>query len=82
MFAKYPNTLGFFAANEVVNDPKTTGAATYVKAIIRDMKAYIKKFHRHIPVGYSAADVTANRMQIAHYLNCGPEEQRSEFHGV
>jgi len=47
------------------------------------MKAYIKKHQkRHIPVGYSAADVTSNRMQIAHYLNCGAEEERSEFHGV
>ncbi|RPB24288.1 hypothetical protein L211DRAFT_808082 [Terfezia boudieri ATCC MYA-4762] len=83
VFGKYTNTLGFFAANEVVDSPTTTGAATYVKAIIRDMKAYIKKHQkRHIPVGYSAADVTSNRMQIAQYLNCGDEELRSEFHGV
>lgn len=83
VFAKYTNTLGFFAANEVVDSPSTTAGATYVKAIIRDMKAYIKKhYNRHIPVGYSAADVTSNRMQIAHYLNCGADELRSEFHGV
>jgi len=83
VFAKYTNTLGFFAANEVVDSPESTPGATYVKAIIRDMKAYIKKhYKRHIPVGYSAADVSANRMQMAHYLNCGPDEERSEFHGV
>ena len=47
------------------------------------MKAYIKKhISRHIPVGYSAADVTSNRMEIAQYLNCGDEAQRSEFHAV
>lgn len=81
--SKYTNLLGFFAANEVVDDPTTTGGATYVKAVIRDMKAYIRRHvDRIIPVGYSAADVESNRMEIAHYMNCGDESERAEFHGV
>lgn len=73
--AKYNNTLGFFAGNEVINDDKSTGAAPYVKAVVRDMKTFIKNRNlRAIPVGYSAADVEENRVQTAHYFNCGDDE--------
>lgn len=82
-FAKYDNTLGFFSGNEVINDDSesdTTKAAPYVKATTRDMRAYIKaRGYRAIPVGYSAADVSSNRMQTAHYFNCGSDEERSDF---
>jgi 1,3-beta-glucanosyltransferase GAS5 len=59
-------------------------AAPYVKAIVRDMKAYIKKhLKRAIPVGYSAADVASNRMQMAEYLNCGDNaDERVDFYGI
>lgn len=75
IMSAYNNTLGFFAANEVINDESTTPAAAYVKAVVRD----IKTFQRHtglrlIPVGYSAADVEENRIQSAHYFNCGDDE--------
>lgn len=71
---KYKNTAMFFSANEVVNDKLTTPSATYVKAVTRDLKNYIAKhLDRPIPVGYSAADVEENRVQMAHYLNCGDD---------
>ncbi|KAL2104951.1 hypothetical protein VUR80DRAFT_9263 [Thermomyces stellatus] len=81
MFAKYDNLLAFFSGNEVINEePGTTTSAPYVKAVTRDMKNYIKaRGYRPIPVGYSAADVESNRMQTAHYFNCGPDEVRSDF---
>ncbi|CAF3445298.1 hypothetical protein SNK03_003326 [Fusarium graminearum] len=81
MFAQYENTLAFFSGNEVMNDEKDTDkSAPYVKAITRDMRNYIKaRKLRKIPVGYSAADVASNRMQTAHYMNCGSEEVRSDF---
>jgi len=80
-FSKYDNTLGFFSGNEVVNSVNSTASATYVKAVTRDMHAYIKKqSKRSIPVGYSAADVKENREQMAAYLNCGDDETaRSDF---
>ncbi|KFZ08106.1 hypothetical protein V501_06117 [Pseudogymnoascus sp. VKM F-4519 (FW-2642)] len=79
-FAKYTNTLAFFSGNEVINDGTTTEAAPYVKATTRDMRAYIKaKGLRQIPVGYSAADVSENRMEMAHYMNCGSDDERSDF---
>lgn len=79
-FAKYDNTLLFFSGNEVINDDKTTNAAPYVKAVTRDMRQYIKtRGYRQIPVGYSAADVESNRYEMATYMNCGTDDQRSDF---
>ncbi|KAI1091303.1 glycoside hydrolase family 72 protein [Rostrohypoxylon terebratum] len=80
-FAKYDNTLAFFSGNEVINDkPESVKAAPYVKATTRDMRQYIgSQKYRKIPVGYSAADVSQNRMQTAQYFNCGTEDERSDF---
>ncbi|KAI0974039.1 glycoside hydrolase family 72 protein [Xylaria arbuscula] len=80
-FAKYDNTLAFFSGNEVINDiPDTVKSAPYVKATTRDMRQYIaSRKYRAIPVGYSAADVSENRMQTAEYFNCGSDDERSDF---
>jgi hypothetical protein len=85
VFAKYDNVLGFFAGNEVINDMEnTTAAAPYVKAVVRDMKQYMRaQNYRAIPVGYSAADVTSNVYQTAAYFNCGNDEDaRIDMLGV
>jgi hypothetical protein len=79
-FAKYDNTLLFYSANEVINDEKTSFAAPYIKALTRDIRGYIKaRSYRSIPVGYSAADVQANRYETAEYMNCGSDDVRSDF---
>ncbi|KAL7623176.1 1,3-beta-glucanosyltransferase [Parahypoxylon ruwenzoriense] len=80
-FAKYDNTLAFFSGNEVINDkPESVKSAPYVKATTRDMRQYIgSRGYRKIPVGYSAADVSQNRMQTANYFNCGSDDERSDF---
>ncbi|KAK6951283.1 hypothetical protein Daesc_007814 [Daldinia eschscholtzii] len=80
-FAKYDNTLAFFSGNEVINDkPESVKSAPYVKATTRDMRQYIGSHgYRKIPVGYSAADVSNNRMQTAQYFNCGTDDERSDF---
>ncbi|KAF2140659.1 glycoside hydrolase family 72 protein [Aplosporella prunicola CBS 121167] len=79
-FANYDNTLLFFSGNEVINSDDTTGAAPYVKAVTRDMKQYIgSQGYRSIPVGYSAADVDSNRFEMAEYMNCGTDDERSDF---
>ncbi|KAH7325927.1 glycoside hydrolase family 72 protein [Stachybotrys elegans] len=81
MFAKYDNTLAFFSGNEVINDEEGTDeSAPYVKAVTRDIKNYLASRNlRHVPVGYSAADVASNRMQTAEYFNCGSDDARSDF---
>ncbi|TVY25275.1 1,3-beta-glucanosyltransferase [Lachnellula hyalina] len=80
-FAKYNNTLAFFSGNEVINDDTTTACAPYVKAVTRDMRQYIgSQGYRKIPVGYSAADVESNRYEMAAYMNCGTDDERSDFY--
>ncbi|KAJ8061924.1 hypothetical protein OCU04_009711 [Sclerotinia nivalis] len=82
-FANYTNTLAFLSGNEVINDVNNTNCAPYVKAIVRDMKEYIgSRGYRSIPVGYSAADVASNQYSLADYLNCGTDDERSDFYAI
>lgn len=79
-FHSYDNTLAFFSGNEVINDPASSAAAPYVKAVTRDIRQYIRSMnYRAIPVGYSAADVSENRLEMAEYMNCGTDDERSDF---
>ncbi|CAK7230780.1 1,3-beta-glucanosyltransferase [Sporothrix bragantina] len=80
-FVKYDNTMAFFSGNEVINSTAaSTLSAPYVKAVTRDMRQYIsERGYRKVPVGYSAADVSQNRMQLADYMNCGTDDERSDF---
>ncbi|KAG9243969.1 1,3-beta-glucanosyltransferase [Calycina marina] len=79
-FSGYTNTLAYFSGNEVVNTDNSTSTAPYVKAVTRDMRSYLSsRGHRQIPVGYSAADVDSNRLEMAQYMNCGTDDERSDF---
>ncbi|KAI9701322.1 MAG: beta-glucanosyltransferase [Bogoriella megaspora] len=79
-FAGFNNTLLFFSGNEVINSDDTTSAAPYVKAVTRDMKQYLgSQGYRQVPVGYSAADVDSNRFEMASFMNCGTDDERSDF---
>ncbi len=79
-FHGYSNTLLFFSGNEDINSVPTTISAPYVKAVTRDMKQYLgNRQYRPIPVGYSAADIDDNRIETAHYMNCGTNDERSDF---
>jgi 1,3-beta-glucanosyltransferase GAS1 len=79
---KYDNVLGFFAGNEVTNNRSNTGASAFVKAAVRDTKAYItSKNTRWMGVGYAANDDKDIREAIAHYFNCGPQEAAIDYWG-
>ena len=80
-FEKYDNTMAFFSGNEVINNTKaSTLTAPYIKAVTRDMKQYLgNRQYRSIPVGYSAADVESNRYDTADFMNCGTDDERSDF---
>lgn len=79
---QYDNVIGFFAGNEVSNNKSNTDASAYVKAAVRDTKAYIKsKGGRWMGVGYAANDDADIRAEIAHYFNCGTEEESIDFWG-
>lgn len=86
-FSHYDNTLGFFAGNEIVNDEQSAKhSPPYIKAVVKDMKKYIKKNSpRIIPVGYSAADDLFYRVPLSYYLECceDPDDDISvDFYGV
>lgn len=82
-FVQYPNVLGFFAGNEVTNDNTNTDASPFVKAAVRDMKAYIKeKGYRSIPVGYSSNDDENTRVPMADYFACGDSDVKVDFYGI
>lgn len=81
--AGYTNTLGFFAGNEVSNTVATTDASAFVKAAVRDMKAYIrsKNYRSGLGVGYATNDDKSIREAMADYFNCGEEEDGIDFWG-
>ncbi|CAG8769124.1 2205_t:CDS:2, partial [Racocetra fulgida] len=84
---EYPNTLGFFAGNEVTNNKSNTEASSFVKAAIRDIKEYIrvnakKNNGRIIPVGYSSNDDQDVRIPLKEYFNCGNKSEQADFYGV
>ncbi len=79
---KYNNTLGFFAGNEVSNQPNNTYASAFVKAAVRDTKAYIKsQNYRPIGVGYATNDDAIIRENMADYFDCGDSSAAIDFWG-
>ncbi|KAJ1648583.1 1 3-beta-glucanosyltransferase gel4 [Coemansia erecta] len=81
-FAKYPNLVAWIAGNEVANDKNTTPSAAFVKAAIRDMKAYLKSKGLSTPVGYADNDDMEIRMNLINYFSCGDKETRADFYGI
>jgi hypothetical protein len=87
-FKGYPNTLAFFSGNEIINDYATAKAnPPYIRAVQRDLRRYIaKQSSRHIPVGYSAADVRDVLQDTWSYVNCAingtTDDSMGEFFGL
>jgi len=81
-FHNYTNVLGFLAGNEVANNGTNTNASGFVKAAIRDMKAYMKqKDYRAIPVGYATNDDAEIREDLGAYFDCGDVAEQADFLG-
>ena len=80
-FKNYPNVIGFFGGNEVMNDAPSGGKVPpYLRAVTRDLKNYIaKNSERKIPVGYSAADVRPILADSWSYLSCDLDGDESDM---
>lgn len=79
---KYNNVMGFFAGNEVTHRANNTAASAFVKASVRDTKAYIKeKGYREMGVGYATNDDEEIRDQLLAFFNCGDEDESIDFWG-
>jgi len=80
-FKNYPNTLAFFAGNEVIDRPETTATVPpYMRAVTRDIKNYVKRHcDRKIPVGYSAADVRSSLFDTFRYFTCSLEDEDDDI---
>ena len=87
-FKDFPNLLGFFGGNEVINDDPTGETdPPFVRAVIRDLKTYISKHStRTIPVGYSAAQVQDILQNQWNYFQCSlgndDDLSRADFFGL
>jgi 1,3-beta-glucanosyltransferase GAS3 len=71
-FHNFPNTLGFFGGNEVLDKIENGDTVPpYLRAVTRDLKNYIAKHSpRAIPVGYSAAAIKELLVDSLSYLQC------------
>jgi len=78
----YPNLLGIIVGNEVTDKIDNTDASAFVKAAIRDVKAYIATLGVNIPVGYAGADAAAIIDNMQAYFVCGDAKSRADFYGI
>lgn len=71
-FIGYDNLMALYVGNEVIAKSDESLSAPFIKAAVRDMKAYRdQKGYRKVPIGYSAADIAELRPMLQDYLTCG-----------
>ena len=85
----FTNLLGFVVGDNVVQGIGQDDAGPYIKAAVRDLKAYIRqKDYRAIPVGYvsdiiqgSSDGIDPVSKDAWQYLNCGNPNETIDFFG-
>jgi hypothetical protein len=87
ILTRYPNIVGVIAASQVIHERESTLAAPVIRAVVRDLKAYIRlkaslTGQRIIPVGVQAADVTTTALSQAQYFTAGDVKERVDFYCV
>ena len=84
----YTNLLGFILGDDDISGISQNNSGPYLKAAVRDMKAYIRqKSYRPIPVG-SVSTIDGwmyynSNFSFSDYLNCGDQsEENIDFWGA
>lgn len=82
--AVYPNTLGIAAASQVINNDASMLAASVIKAIVRDLKRYMRlkseiSQQRVLPICYDANSTSARDKAILDYLSSGDVSSSIDF---
>ncbi|MCJ1430073.1 1,3-beta-glucanosyltransferase gas1, partial [Sticta canariensis] len=81
----YTNLPGFTLGDDVISGISQKHSGPYLKAAVRDMKAYIRqKSYRPIPVGsVNSVNGQDNNFTFSDYLNCGDKsEDNIDFWGA
>ncbi|KAL6304160.1 beta-1,3-glucanosyltransferase [Sparassis latifolia] len=81
-FGSYSNILGFNVGNEVISNAGDDDAAPYIKAGVRDIKAYLKAHNYSQLVGYTATDSPNSRVALPYYLACENTTTSIDYWGV
>lgn len=83
-FIKYDNLMALYVGNEVIATSEQSLSAPFIKAAVRDMKAYRdRKSYRKVPIGYTAADIAELRPMLQDYLTCGGNSSETvDFFGL
>ena len=84
IMAQYPNTLGLLAGNSVINGPRNQRCAPVIKAVVRDLKGYMKIHHeasgqRTLPIGYTAATIDLLDTTALDFLSQGDPASSIDF---
>jgi hypothetical protein len=81
--ARFPNSLGFLIASGLINDTRSEICAPVIRAVVRDLKKYIKLKHqapgqRILPVGFGGSQYDGD-VKVLNYLTAGDESSSIDF---
>jgi hypothetical protein len=85
--ARFPNTLGLLVSSELINSDETMPIAAILKAVVRDLKKYMKiqngaHGQRVLPLGYQAATAQVRDQEVLEYLTAVGGESSLDFWAV
>ncbi|EGG13017.1 glycoside hydrolase family 72 /Carbohydrate-binding module family 43 [Melampsora larici-populina 98AG31] len=78
----FPNLLAFNIGNEIVTKEENMNAAPFIKASVRETKAYLKRVNSSALVSYASTDGGAYTIDLAYYLTCGEPEISLDLYGI
>lgn len=78
----FPNLLAFNVGNEIVTKQENMNAAPFIKASVRETKAYLKSVNSSALVSYASTDGGGYTIDLAYYLTCGEPDTSVDLYGI